>query len=254
VDSSISNLKQLLDDAYFVYGKEDFINHDPIQIPFQFKKKEDKEIIAFIIATISWGIRKSIINNGNKLIELLHYAPYEFVLNAGKLEKKHLIKFVHRTFNGNDLIYFIDSIQHIYQHRGGLENIFKTLPNESNCGDAIVRARKIFFELPHEKRVEKHFSDPLKKATCKRILMFLRWMVRKDNIDFGIWKSIKTDQLLCPLDVHSGRVARKLELLKRTQNDFEAVIELTENLKRIDFVDPIKYDISLFSLGVSKEL
>jgi len=166
---------------------------------------------------------------------------------------RHFKTFVHRTFNGNDCIYFIHSLKNIYCRYGGLEKAFSDgLARDGNIKNAIIHFRKVFLELPHHTHVEKHISDPQKNAAAKRILMFLRWMVRNDKrgVDFGIWNSIRTDQLCCPLDIHTGITARKLDLLKRKSNDWEAVEELTDHLKRFDPVDPVKYDYALFGLSI----
>lgn len=183
---------------------------------------------------------------------LLEYSPYDFVMNHSEAELQMLDNFVHRTFNGTDLKYFITALKNIYSHHSGIENIFSNNSNRNSLQPAIHEFKKIFFELPHEKRTEKHVSDPLKNSAAKRINMFLRWMVRKDanHVDFGIWDQLSSSQLSCPLDVHSGNVARKLGLLKRKQNDAKALLELDTNLRKLDPVDPVKYDFALFGLGV----
>ena len=248
-----AELKRFLDEKAAYYNQPLFIESDPIQIPHQFSRKEDIEIAAFLVATIAWGNRKSIINNGTKLMQLMGNSPYDFVLNfSEEKHSDHLSNFVHRTFNGNDLQYFIKALQHIYKEHKGLEAVFSAFSEADNLQPAIHHFKKIFFSLPHLKRTEKHVSDPLKNSAAKRINMYLRWMIRNDNtgVDFGIWKSLSPSQLSCPLDVHSGRVARSLSLLKRKQNDAKAVKELDTSLRKLDPDDPVKYDFALFGLGV----
>lgn len=245
-------LKSFLDDKVLLYNHPKFIASDPIQIPHFFDKKEDIEIAGYLSATIAWGNRKSIINNAHKMMELLHNSPHDFVLNHTLEDLKPLKNFVHRTFNGDDLIQFIKSLQHIYNAHGGLEAAFAQHTEEKSMQQAIHEFKLKFFEIQHLKRTTKHVSDPLKNSAAKRINMFLRWMVRNDGagVDLGIWKSIKPSQLSCPLDVHSGNVARKLGLLKRTQNDAKALAELDGNLRKMDPIDPVQYDFALFGLGV----
>lgn len=247
---SQSELKDFLDQKVIQYNTPDFIDSDPIQIPHQFSKKEDIEIAGFLTATIAWGNRKMIINNAKRLMELMDNAPHDFVLNHTSGDLTSLEGFVHRTFNNIDLITFIKALQNIYQENS-LEIAFNLSPTD-NLQSNIHHFKKRFFEIPHQDRTLKHISDPLKGSAAKRINMFLRWMVRQDNtgVDFGIWNIISPSQLSCPLDVHSGNVARKLGLLKRKQNDAKALLELDINLRKMDPNDPVKYDFALFGLGV----
>ncbi len=245
-------LKEFLDEKTELYNRLSFIESDPISIPHQYTKKEDIEIAGFLAATIAWGNRKMILRNANRMMELLDDSPYEFIMNSSEEEMETIGSFVHRTFNSTDLIYFIKALKHIYRHKGGLETIFRDYHTADSLLPAIHEFHKIFFELPHEKRTERHVSDPFKGSAAKKINMYLRWMIRKDNrgVDFGLWKSISPSILSCPLDVHSGNVARKLGLLTRKQNDSKAVIELDTNLREMDSGDPVKYDFALFGLGV----
>lgn len=245
-------LKSFLDEKVAQYNHPDFINSDPIQIPHQFSSKEDIEIAAFLTATIAWGNRKSIINNARRMMDLLDHSPYQFVMHHKDSDLKPLQNFVHRTFNGEDFIQFIKSLQHIYNKHYGLEAVFAKHAEQHSMQASIHHFKNYFFELEHLPRTEKHVSDPLKNSAAKRLNMFLRWLVRNDKtgVDFGIWKSIKPAQLSCPLDVHSGNVARKLGLLKRKQNDAKALLELDTKLRKLDAVDPVKYDFALFGLGV----
>jgi len=245
-------LQEFLDAKVVQYNNPKFLESDPLKIPHLFSKKEDIEISAFLTATIAWGNRKSIINNAKRMMELLHNSPYDFVMNHKESDLKELSGFVHRTFNDGDLGYFIRSLKNIYSVHEGLENVFVRNVEKNSIQASISAFKKTFFELPHQKRTTKHVSDPLKGSAAKRINMFLRWMVRDNatGVDFGIWKSISPAQLSCPLDVHSGNVARKLKLLKRKQNDAKALTELDQALRNLDPNDPVKYDFALFGLGV----
>ena len=247
-----SELKEFLDVKVIQYNKPDFIESDPLQIPHCYSLKEDIEISGFLTATIAWGNRKSIINNAKRLMVLMDHAPHDFVMHHQTKDLERLKIFVHRTFNGLDCIQFIESLKHIYTHHNGLEGIFIRYSEKDSLQASIHHLKQHFFEIDHLQRTQKHISDPLKKSAAKRINMFLRWMVRKDSngVDFGIWNKISPSYLSCPLDVHSGRVARKLGMLKRTQNDHKAVIELDNKLRYLDSNDPVKYDFSLFGLGV----
>ncbi len=244
-------LKEFLDEKVDFYNNPNFIETDPIQIPHLFSTKEDIEIMGFLIATIAWGNRKSIINNGHKLVEIMGNSPYDFIQNYSEQNKKLLSGFVHRTFNEEDLHYFFLSLQHIYKKYNGLENVFKINSEKNSLQTSIHHFKNTFFTLPHSVRTRKHVSDPLKNSAAKRINMYLRWMVRKDNngVDFGIWHSLDSSQLSCPLDVHSGNVARKLGLLNRKQNDSKALSLLDKKLRKLDINDPVKYDFALFGLG-----
>ena len=245
-------LKDFLDSKVQYYNQVRFTASDPIQVPHQFYKKEDIEIAGFLTATIAWGNRKSIINNANNLMLLLDNAPFDFVMNHTDSDLSRLSPYVHRTFNGQDCIQFIKSLKHIYTKHNGLESVFVKHSEAKSLQKSIHFLKQYFFEIDHISRTEKHISDPLKNSAAKRINMFLRWMVRNDNagVDFGIWKNLSPSQLSCPLDVHSGNVARKLGLLKRKQNDAKAVKELDTNLRKLDAKDPVKYDFALFGLGV----
>ncbi|WP_338733774.1 TIGR02757 family protein [Mangrovimonas cancribranchiae] len=247
-----NDLKTFLNEKVNQYNNPKFITTDPIQVPHQFSKKEDIEIAAFLSATIAWGNRKSIIKNAKRMMDFMGNSPYDFVLNHSETDLEQLQPFVHRTFNGQDFQTFIKGLQHIYTNHQGLEHVFKTHAQEDSLQFAIHKFKHTFFEIEHQPRTQKHISDPFKKSAAKRINMFLRWMVRNDNtgVDFGLWKSLSSSQLSCPLDVHSGNVARKLGLLKRKQNDAKALLELDTALRKLDSEDPVKYDFALFGLGV----
>jgi uncharacterized protein (TIGR02757 family) len=247
-----AELKEFLDAKVEEYNHPRFLEDDPLQIPHRFTQKEDIEISAFLTATIAWGNRKSIINNATRLMELMGHTPYDFVMNHSEDDLERLSPFVHRTFNGIDLGYFVTSLHHIYANHGGLETVFTNHQTKNSMQPAISKFKEVFFELPHRHRTQKHVSDPNKGSAAKRINMFLRWMVRDNStgVDFGVWKDIDPSKLSCPLDVHSGNVARKLKLLKRKQNDAKALLELDKNLRKLDPTDPVKYDFALFGLGV----
>src|SRR5579863_4440431 len=243
-------LKIFLDEKEELYNRPSFIELDPVSIPHKFSRKEDIEIAAFFSATIAWGQRPTIIKNAYKLMEFMENEPYRFILNSEKSDWKRFEKFTHRTFQFQDVVYFIQSLQNIYRHHGGLEKVFSE-KSAKDMKNGIMHFRKIFLEINPHGRTAKHIANVEKNASAKRINMFLRWMVRNDKkgVDFGIWKSISPSLLYCPLDLHSGRVARKLGLLKRTQDDWKAVDELTQSLRKLDAKDPIKYDFALFGLG-----
>lgn len=249
----MNNLKELLDHKFLEYNTPGFIDKDPVSIPHRFFLKQDIEISGFLSATIAWGNRKSIVSNANRLVQLTGNSPYNFLLTAKPQDFKPFIQFVHRTFNGDDCLFFLSSLQNIYRTYGSLEPLFITM-NQHGAEHAIGRFRTIFLSTDHLKRSEKHLANPEAGSAAKRINLFLRWMVRKDNrgVDFGHWKSIDPKMLICPLDIHSGRVARYLGLLKRSQNDWKAAVELTEALRRFDPADPVKYDFALFGMGINQ--
>jgi uncharacterized protein (TIGR02757 family) len=241
-----------LNEKVDLYNRPAFIESDPISIPHRFSKSQDIEISGFLTATIAWGQRKSIISNAVRLMQLMDDTPYDFIMNFGEKDLMNFEKFVHRTFNFSDLTAFFYALKNIYQIHGGMEKVFSQGLKRGTMKDSIVFFREVFFELPCNNRTFKHVSNPAAGASAKRINMFLRWMVRRDNkgVDFGIWNSLSPSQLYCPLDVHSGRVARRLGLLTRPQDDWKAVDELTCNLRLLDSDDPVKYDFALFGLGV----
>jgi uncharacterized protein (TIGR02757 family) len=251
MNSSLTDIKFLLDSRLERYNHPDFIETDPIQIPHRFSRKEDVEIAAFLTATIAWGQRKSIINNANRLMDLMDNAPYDFLMEENP-EWNRFSAFVHRTFNGSDCMFFLSSLRNIYCNHGGLEQVF-TIGFQTNqtVWGALRYFREIFLSVNHTAHVTKHVSDVTANSSAKRLNMFLRWMVRCDDngVDFGHWKNIPMSALMLPLDVHTGDVARALGLLNRKQNDWKAVEEITGVLRSFDPVDPIKYDFALFGIG-----
>lgn len=255
---AINDLKELLDGYVDKFNNQEFIESDPISIPHRFKQKQDIEISGFLVATLAWGQRPVIISKSLELMNYMDFSPYEFVLHHSENDLKPFLKFKHRTFNPTDILYFIHFFRLVYRQYDSLEPLFaETLNNSSvHTGPGIDNFRQVFVNDPDfPMRTGKHVASPSRKSACKRINMFLRWMVRKDDrgVDFGIWKSIQPYQLICPLDVHVDRIARKLGLLKRKQKDWQAALELTENLKRFDPDDPVKYDFALFGMGVFEQ-
>jgi len=248
-------LKDFLEEKFHEFHKMDFVKDDPISIPHQFHSKEDIEISAFLTSILSWGRRATIIQKANLLMEIMENSPYDFVMNFRDKDLKKASSFVHRTFNGDDLIAFMHALRHVYANLGGLEQAFYQ-EDQIAMDVRISNFKKHFFAVPHLSRTQKHISDPAKGSTAKRILMFLRWMVRKSvkGVDFGLWNKISASELLLPLDVHTARVSRKLKMLHRKQNDWKAVVEVSELLKSFDPEDPIKYDYALFGLGVNQQL
>ncbi|KIA90292.1 hypothetical protein OC25_24890 [Pedobacter kyungheensis] len=277
-------LKNFLDHKVAQYNRPDFIANDPVCIPHLFEQKQDIEIAGFFAAVLAWGQRKTIINKCRELLNRMDNAPYDFALNHSDNDLKRLLNFKHRTFNDTDLLYFISFFKMHYSHFESLEQAF--IPKQEVFLDAYLEVsdgagglfnasevclagqlqvsieqclnyfRAYFFSLddfPH--RTKKHISSPKQKSTCKRLNMFLRWMVRADDkgVDFGIWNTLKPKDLICPCDVHVDRVARLLGLINRKQTDWLTAVELTNHLKEFDPLDPVKYDFALFGLGVEKE-
>ena len=251
----INELKEFLDEKVDKYNRPDFIESDPISIPHLFTAKEDIEISGFLAATIAWGNRTMILRSARQMMSFMGNSPYEFILNHSEEDLERINCVIHRTFNSIDFIYFIKALKHIYEKYGGLESIFNKFQADNSLQPAIHQFRNLFFELPHERRTSKHISDPLKGSAAKKINMYLRWMVRTDNrgVDFGLWKSISPSVLSCPLDIHSGNIARRLGILSRKQNDARAVAELDSNLRVFDKEDPVRYDFALFGLGINGE-
>jgi len=251
-------LKIRLDEAVDRFNQSSFIQDDPIQIPHQFTRLQDIEIMGFWVAMLAWGQRKTIINKSMELIQLMDGAPYDFIVNHQEQDREAFLSFKHRTFQATDTLYFLEYLQQYYRQQESLEHAFaKHLsPEEETIEAALIGFHQDFFSLPFApKRTQKHIATSARKSTCKRLNMFLRWMVRKDDrgVDFGLWQQIRPAQLLMPLDVHVERVARHLNLLTRKQRDWKAVLELTEHLRAFDSEDPVKYDFALFGMGVIGE-
>jgi len=248
-------LKDFLNKKVDEYNQPFFIIPDPICIPHLFTKKQDIEIAGFFAAIFAWGNRTTIINKSKELMELMDNAPHQFCLHHTDNDLKKLLNFKHRTFNPTDLLYFIDFFQHHYSKKESLESAFtqSMKKNDATVENGLNGFYNYFFSLEEvPKRTLKHIASPAKKATCKRLSMYLRWMVRSDNkgVDFGLWKNISPSQLVIPLDLHVARVARHFGILKRKPTDWLATLELTEAMKTLDANDPAKYDFALFALGV----
>ena len=247
-------LKDFLDRKVDEYNQPSFIKNDPISIPHLFTKKQDIEIAGFFAAIFSWGNRTTIIQKSKELIGLMDDAPYDFSLNHTAGDLKKLLSFKHRTFNTTDLLYFVEFLKSHYTNHASLETAF-TLHGKT-MAEMLIGFHHYFFSLEHiPARTKKHIATPERKSSCKRINMFLRWMVRKDNkgVDFGIWKNISPSQLICPLDLHVVRVAKRLNILQRKQTDWQAAVQLTEYLRTLDNKDPVKYDFALFGMGVNEK-
>lgn len=244
------HLKQFLDSKVKEYNQPGFIKNDPISIPHLFSKKQDIEIAGLFAAVFAWGNRTTIIAKSKELMQRMDNSPYAFINDHSAKDLQRLKKFKHRTFNEDDLYYFIEFFHQHYSKHNSLEFAFFPIP-DLDTEHSLTHFKKYFFSFEHLKRTEKHISSPLQKSTCKRLNMFLRWMVRNDNngVDFGLWKNISPSHLICPIDVHVARVAKKLGLLKRKQVDWLAAGELTDALRKLDKEDPVKYDFALFNLG-----
>lgn len=251
-----AELKQFLEDKYLQYNRPAFIDWDPISIPHGFTELHDREIAGFLAATIAWGRRDLILRSAKILIDLMDHEPYNFIMSAGKDDISRFKRFVHRTFNGTDCMYFLKALKYIYSNYSSVEDILiEGIKKDGTLINGLSLLRKRFFSLPHDSRTEKHFADVKAGAAGKRLNMYLRWMIRNDNrgVDFGIWKRIDPSSLFIPLDFHSGNTSRRLGLLTRKENDWKAVEELTAVLRKFDPADPVKYDFALFGLGVNEK-
>lgn len=252
----MDNLKKFLDEKVLLYNKQAFIEKDPVVVPHSFTKQQDIEIAGLFAAVLAWGNRTTIINNCRKLMELMGGAPHDFILNHKETDLKPFTHFAHRTFNATDLLYFIEFLQYHYRQYDSLEDAF--VPGkqykEENVEQALIHFHDCFFSIEHPERTKKHIATPVRNSACKRINMYLRWMVRKDKngVDFGIWKKIKPAQLICPLDVHVARVAERLELIDNIKSNWANAVTLTARLKELNPADPAVYDYALFGLGAEE--
>jgi len=250
------DIKLFLDSKVDQFNRPEFIDLDPISIPHQFKKKQDIEVAALIAAILAWGQRVTIINKSKDFLGRMDNSPHDFLLNHKSNDLKKFRNYKHRTFNETDALYFIEFLSQYYKKNESLETAFGILPTDEHVGRGLENFHRLFFSLvDFPKRTQKHISTPERKSACKRINMYLRWMVRSDNkgVDFGIWSTISPSQLICPCDLHVERVARKLKLIKRKQMDWQTAVELTNNLRKLDLTDPVKYDFALFGLGVMEK-
>lgn len=251
-----SELKEFLDEQVELYNRPGFILHDPISLPHRFVKKQDIEIAGFFAAILAWGQRITIINKCAELLLFMDNAPYDFMVNHTRSDLKVFRNFKHRTFNATDCLYFIRFLSEYYRKYDSLESAFRIEKQDETVENALIEFHRLFFSLDDfPPRTKKHIATPARKSACKRINMFLRWMVRKDEkgVDFGLWDSIKSSQLICPCDLHVERVARKLKLIKRKPMDWLTAVELTTALRKFDANDPVKYDFALFGIGLSQK-
>jgi len=247
-----SHLKPFLDQKVMEYNTPGFIPNDPVSIPHRFSRKQDIEITGMWTAILSWGLRATIIRKCTELFEMMWNSPYEFIVNHSDEDLKQLQSFKHRTFNATDTLYFISFLREYYSANESLEDLFLA----DSMEDGLKRFHREFFRLPYApNRTKKHIATPERNSACKRLNMFLRWMVRRDNagVDFGLWDRIDPAALICPCDLHVDRVARKLGLIKRKQTDWHTAMELTDNLRILDARDPVKYDFALFGLGIEEK-
>lgn len=251
----LSEIKSFLDEKVIKFNQPSFIDNDPISIPHLYQRKEDIEISGFLTATIAWGRRDLILKSAHRLMELLEHSPFEFITEANQREWSRFETFYYRTFSSVDCLYFIKALHEIYTQNKGLEGVFSDQYQSGNIKPVLVHFRDIFLSFDPLRRTHKHVANILNGASAKRINMYLRWMVRNDmnGVDFGIWKKIKTADLLLPLDLHTGNISRKLGILKRKQNDIKAVDEVMTILRQFDSNDPVKYDFALFGLGVEEK-
>lgn len=246
-------MRELLDSLYEKYNTPGFVENDPISVPHMFQGREDREIAGFLASTIAWGNRKAIVKSGRRMVDFLDNSPYDFTMNASEKELATLERFVHRTFNGKDFASFVKALRRLYRERGGIGCFFEErYAATEDIRRVLSEFRTEFFACDHFPHCEKHISSIDKKASCKRLNMYIRWMVRDDGrgVDFGLWKTIPASALYLPLDVHSGNMSRALGLLGRKQNDWKAVEEVTEALRQFDPADPVKYDFALFGAGI----
>ena len=249
---------KLLDEKFHFFNHQRFIEHDPIQIPHLFTKKQDKEIMGFWVAMLAWGQRKTIISKAHELIKLMDGTPHQFILQHQASDLKRFESFKHRTFNATDALYFISFFKRHYQEYDSLETAFSAAyqAEEQTVEQAINRFYRHFFEDEFApQRTQKHIASPAKNSACKRINMFLRWMVRNDDagVDFGLWKNIKAHQLVCPLDVHALRTAESLQLIQPGPTNWKKALELTDTLRALDPNDPVKYDFALYGMGIEEK-
>jgi uncharacterized protein (TIGR02757 family) len=246
-------LKDFLDEKVTLYNQPNFTENDPVGVPHRFSKKQDIEIAGLFAATLAWGQRKTIIRKCTELLAMMDNAPHDFVQHHSDQELKPFLHFKHRTFNATDTLYFLEFLKTFYKKHESLEDAFLVSPEDETIENGLIGFNNIFFGLPDfPTRTKKHIPSPMRKSTCKRLVMYLRWMVRQDNngVDFGIWKNIKPAQLVCPCDVHVDRVARQLKLITRKQTDWQTALELTAQLRKLDPLDPVQYDFALFGLGI----
>jgi uncharacterized protein (TIGR02757 family) len=251
----MEQLRDFLEHKADQYNQPGFIANDPIVVPHNFTRRQDIEIAGLFAAVLAWGQRVTIIRKCRELLAFMDNSPFDFIKHHSEQDLKKFVDFKHRTFNATDTLYFISFLQWYYRHHDSLEEAFVFSPECESTETGLIRFHDLFFSLPDfPNRTRKHIATPVRKSTCKRLNMYLRWMVRYDNrgVDFGLWKKISPAQLICPCDLHVDRVARKLKLIRRKQTDWLTTVELTSNLRKFDPVDPVKYDFALFGLGIEE--
>ena len=252
-DFTFEQMHEMLEALHDKYNNTDFIEADPISVPHSFTDNRDREIAGFFAATIAWGNRKAIVRSAQRMMEYMDFAPYSFVMGAEQSDLEHLRSYVHRTFNGEDFIDFVRAMQSICREYGSIGNLFESSYQEhQSIAKVLSVVRRRFFDVEHNSHCEKHFSSIDKGAACKRLNMYLRWFVRRDNrgVDFGLWKKIPMSALYMPLDIHTGNMGRALGLLTRQQHDWKATEEITRSLREFNAEDPVRYDYSLFGAGI----
>jgi uncharacterized protein (TIGR02757 family) len=253
--SSQFDLKEFLDSKVEQFNRPGFIKNDPVSIPHQYRKKQDIEIAGLFASVLAWGQRVTIISKTKELMALMDNTPHDFLLHYREKDLRRFEKFKHRTFNGADTAYFMQFLSRYYKENNSLEDAFLSPDGSTNIELVLINFHKLFFSMDHPGRTTKHIATPERKSACKRMNMYLRWMVRQDNqgVDFGLWKRISPANLICPCDVHVERVARKLDLIRGKLMNWQTALELTENLKKLDPLDPVKYDFALFGLGIEEK-
>ncbi|HEX8041027.1 MAG TPA: TIGR02757 family protein [Chryseosolibacter sp.] len=254
--NKLTDLRDFLESKVEQFNQPGFIANDPVSIPHLFSRRQDIEVAGLMAAVLAWGQRVTIIRKCRELMRWMDDDPHRFILEHRESDLKRFQEFRHRTFNGTDTLYFIEALRSLYREYPSLEDVFAVGAGEQTLEQGLVRFHHRFFSLEnHPHRTKKHLPTPERKSTCKRINMYLRWMVRDDGrgVDFGLWKKISPAQLVCPCDVHVDRVARRLKLIRRKQTDWLTALELTENLRKLDPLDPVKYDFALFGLGIGEK-
>ena len=254
--NDLTHLRDFLDSKATLYNQPSFIEKDPISIPHAFTLKQDIEISGLFAAVLAWGNRTTIINNCRKLMQWMDNRPYDFIVHHQDTDLKPFIGFAHRTFNTTDLLYFILFLQYHYKNHNSLEDAFVTTKKyqEATVEQALIHFHNYFFSIEHPERTKKHIATPDRNSACKRLNMYLRWMVRSDKqgVDFGLWTKIKPSQLICPLDVHVARVAERLGLLENIKSNWNNAMHLTSQLRLLNPADPAVYDFALFGLGMGE--
>lgn len=255
-DYNFEQMYELLESLHDKFNCEEFIEHDPISVPHRYTDNRDREIAGFMAATIAWGNRKAIVRSANRMMEYMDFAPYQFVTQAQQCDLERLSTYVHRTFNGQDFIDFVRALQSICLRHNTIGELFQSsYASTQSIAQTLSDVRREFFSVEHNEHCQKHFSSIDKGAACKRLNMYLRWFVRRDNrgVDFGSWTKIPMSALYLPLDVHSGNMGRSLGLLTRRQNDWKATAEITQTLRQFCAEDPVKYDFALFGAGINSK-